>query len=97
MLSERTLFQHLQLVQALKDPEAEVNAFKMLAKVSSAENRSSDALEYLEQARRIAAREGYRNELRRIHCLIGTTRGAMEFGFFAERLVEKIAGDFPLV
>jgi len=38
----------------------------------------------LEQARRIAEREGHRNELRRINCLIGVSKGTMEFIAFTE-------------
>ena len=55
----RTCFeQHLQLVQALLDPEAEVNAWVMLAKLCNSEENFLDALENLEQARKIAARCG---------------------------------------
>lgn len=38
-----------------------------------------DALDCLEQARRIAEREGHMNELRRINCMIGVSRGITEF------------------
>jgi hypothetical protein len=43
-----------------------------------------DALEDLEEARRIAEKEGYLNELRRIHCLVGVSRGALQFGEFTQ-------------
>jgi hypothetical protein len=41
-----------------------------------------EALSNLEQAKFIAEREGFLNELRRIHCLIGVVKGTMEFSNF---------------
>ena len=43
-----------------------------------------EALESFEEARRIAEREGHHNELRRINCLIGVSKGTMEFIRFTE-------------
>lgn len=87
-VTARTCFeQHLQLVQALADPEAEVNAWKILAKVCTSEEKYADALEQLEEARKIASREGYLNELRRIHCLIGIARGLMDFPDFLGKVL----------
>lgn len=55
-----------------------------LASLSTAQEHHAEALESLEQARRIAEREGHRNELRRINCLIGVSKGTMEFIAFTE-------------
>lgn len=83
----RTCFdQHLQLIQALLDAEAEINAWKLLAELCNAQESYAEALQHLEQARTIAQREGSLNELRRIHCLIGVARGTMEFADYAESL-----------
>eukprot|EP00428_Durinskia_dybowskii_P082622 CAMPEP_0170428512 /NCGR_PEP_ID=MMETSP0117_2-20130122/39810_1 /TAXON_ID=400756 /ORGANISM="Durinskia baltica, Strain CSIRO CS-38" /LENGTH=99 /DNA_ID=CAMNT_0010687811 /DNA_START=45 /DNA_END=341 /DNA_ORIENTATION=- len=72
----RTCFdQHLQLVQALIDPEAEIEAWKLMAGLSTAQENHEEALDSFEQARRIAEREGHHNELRRINCLIGVSKG----------------------
>jgi hypothetical protein len=119
--------QHLQLVQALIDPEAEIEAWKLvsmvqllkfftalliwrgvcrfdyalqtgskrdsfhicssvlqLASLSTAQDNHVEALESFEEARRIAEREGHHNELRRINCLIGVSKGTMEFIRFTE-------------
>mmetsp|Transcript_3419 Transcript_3419/g.5327 ORF Transcript_3419/g.5327 Transcript_3419/m.5327 type:complete len:365 (+) Transcript_3419:54-1148(+) len=80
--------QHLQLVQALIDPEAEIAAWKLLASLSTAQENHEDALDSLEQARAIAEREGHRNELRRINCLIGVCKGTTEFIKFTESGVD---------
>ncbi len=91
LVTARTCFeQHLQLVQALLDPQAEINAWKILAKLCNAEANYSYALENLEQAARIAIREKYMNELRRVNCLIGVARGQLNFTAFAENLVESV-------
>lgn len=50
-----------------------------LASLSTAQDNHMEALESYEQARRIAEREGHHNELRRINCLIGVSKGTMEF------------------
>eukprot|EP01031_Cornospumella_fuschlensis_P033112 gene33112-40054_t len=85
----RTCFdQHLQLIQALMDPEAEILAWKLLADLSTAEENFADAAHKLEQARKIAEKEGLLNELRRIHCLIGVSKGTVEFRNFANSLLE---------
>lgn len=57
---------------------------QQLASLSTAQEHHAEALESLEQARRIAEREGHRNELRRINCLIGVSKGTMEFIAFTE-------------
>ena len=85
--------QHLNLVQALHDKEAEMNAWKMLAELSAIEG-SSDAIENLQEAQRVAAKEGYTSELRRIHCLLGRATGSAEFYEYANTVVaECIAHD----
>lgn len=53
-----------------------------LADLSSAEENFAEAAHKLEQARRIAEKEGLLNELRRIHCLIGVAYGTLEFRSF---------------
>jgi tetratricopeptide (TPR) repeat protein len=83
--TSRTCFdQHLQLVQALFDPEAEIGAWKLLATLCSAREHHADALDNLEQARKIAEKEGFFNELRRIHCLIGVSGGALSLETFMD-------------
>ena len=87
LTTSRTCFeQHLQLVQALLDSDAEINAWKLLARLNTLEGRHADSLESLDQARRVATREGHMNELRRINCLVGLARAGLEFDGFAERL-----------
>lgn len=81
--TSRTCFdQHLQLVQALFDPEAEIEAWKLLATLCSARGHHVDALDNLEQARKIAEKEGFFNELRRIHCLIGVSGASLNLDSF---------------
>lgn len=90
--TSRTCFeQHLQLVQALLDPDAEINAWKLLARLGTMEERHSESLDCLEQARRIATREGHMNELRRINCLLGMAKAGLEFDGFVEGLVAASA------
>lgn len=87
----RTCFeQHLQLIQALVDPEAEVNAWKLLAKLHFSEENYEQSLENLEQARKVATREGFHNELKRIFCLIGTSKGMMTFDSHAKGLLDQL-------
>jgi hypothetical protein len=52
--------------------------------LATAQENHAEALESLEHARRIAEREGHRNELRRINCLIGVSKGTMDFIAFTE-------------
>jgi len=86
----RTCFeQHLQLVQALLDPDAEINAWKLLAKLDAQEGRHAQSLESLDQARRVATREGHMNELRRINCLVGLSKAGLEFEGFVEELAAR--------
>lgn len=98
-------------MQALFDPEAEVNAWKLvcffvtffvfhsftdcfecfqLAKLHHNGGNFNDALENLEQARRVATREGYRNELKRILCLIGISKGSIDFDSYAQSLISDL-------
>ena len=63
--TSRTCFQqHLQLVQTLSDPPAEVIAWIMISKIAKAQGSIGDALESLERARAIAEKEHLVNELR---------------------------------
>lgn len=81
--------QHLQLVQALADYEAEINAWKLLANLYKLNDNHIDALDALGHARTIAEREGYLNDLRRINCLIGVTQGTLDFFNFSSSLLEQ--------
>jgi tetratricopeptide (TPR) repeat protein len=85
--------QHLQLVQSLADPEAEVNAWVMLAKVCSSQRAFSESLEHLEQARKIAEKHRFRNELRRIHCLMGVSRATIDFGDYTAQLLDFVQSE----
>ena len=87
------VLQHLQLVQSLADPEAEVNAWIMLAKVCSIDNNHSESLEHLEQGRKIAEKFRFRNELRRIHCLMGVSRATVDFGAYTEQLLQYVEAE----
>jgi tetratricopeptide (TPR) repeat protein len=88
----RTCFeQYLQLVQALLDPEAEVSAWKILANLSTREQNHEVALENLEQASRIALKNQYMNELRRINCLIGEARGNLYFDNHSDNVLASLA------
>jgi hypothetical protein len=87
----RTCFeQHLQLVQTLSDAEAEVCAWKALAHVCSVESKHGEALEYLEQARNIAHKNHFTNELRTIHCLIGVARGMLDFNSYSDMIIDFV-------
>ena len=91
LATSRTCFeQHLQLVQALLDPDAEINAWRLLSRLNTLESRHAEALESLDQARRVAAREGHMNELRRINCLVGLAKAGLEFEAYAESLVQTV-------
>jgi tetratricopeptide (TPR) repeat protein len=81
--------QHLQLVQALADYEAEINAWKLLANLYKLNENHIDALDALGHARAIAEREGFLNDLRRINCLIGVTQGTLDFFNFSSSLLEQ--------
>ena len=83
----RTCFeQHLNLVQALQDREAEVNAWKILSELSTMDG-SDDVADNLQEARRVAAKEGYTSELRRVHCLLGRASGLRSFSDFAQSVI----------
>lgn len=84
----RTCFeQHVQLIQALQDPEAEVNAWKLLANLLIKEENHEAAIDALHQAREIAAKNKLNSELRRIHCLIGESSSANSFIDYTRKLV----------
>ena len=92
LTTARTCFeQYLQLVQALLDSEAEINAWKTLAYVCELEENYGNALENLEQASKIASKNKYMNELRRINCLIGMARGNLFFDRESEELLSIAA------
>ncbi len=89
--TSRTCFeQHLQLVQALLDPEAEINAWKLLAKLCGREENFADAMENLSQAAKIAVNNGMLNELRRINCLIGMAQGQLGFAGQTDALLAAL-------
>jgi tetratricopeptide (TPR) repeat protein len=88
--SRTCLEQHLQLSQTLEDVEAEVNAWKLLAKAATLNEDSIAALEYLEHARRVARRENYPSQLRRIHCQIGITKGTSTMQIYFDNLVSQV-------
>jgi len=79
--------QHLQLVQALQDAEAEIVAWKLLANLASCEERHYDALDSLDEAKKIAEKNDFFNELRRIHCLIGVSKGTIDFANVVDQLL----------
>jgi len=84
----RTCFeQHLQLVQSLSDPEAEIKAWDLLADLCETEGNTPDALENLLQAQRICEREGLLNELRRVNCLVGVIKAQLHFDRHVEHLL----------
>ena len=84
----RTCFeQHVQLIQALQDPEAEVNAWKLLANLLVKEENHQAAIDALHQAREIASKHKLNSDLRRIHCLIGESSAANSFTNHIRKLV----------
>ena len=92
LATARTCYeQYLQLVQALLDPEAEINAWKLLADLSTREENYELALENLEQASRIALKNKQMNELRRINCLMGEARGSLFFDNHSDNIVASLA------
>ena len=89
----RTCFeQHLNLVQALQDREAEVNAWKILAELSALEG-NDDVTDNLQEARRVAAKEGYTSELRQIHCLLGRASAFKLFHDYAQTVIAENLGN----
>ncbi len=92
LTTARTCFeQHLQLVQALLDPEAEINAWKLLARLCGLEENFADALENLAQASKLAMQSKQLNELRRINCLIGVAQGHLKFDELTSDLLASLA------
>lgn len=57
-----------------------------LASLSEAQEAHADALDSLEQCRKIAERENFLNELRRIHCYIGISQGNINFKKYAQNV-----------
>ena len=49
----------------------------------------NEALENLEEARQLAEKHNYKNELRRIHCLIGVAKGVTEFANINENIINN--------
>ena len=47
-------------------------------------------IEYLEHARRVAVREKYPSELRRIHCQIGIAKGTHTMQAYADNLLMQV-------
>jgi len=92
LATARTCFeQHLQLVQALLDPGAEINAWKLLAKLCGLEENFAAALDNLEQASKLAVQSKQLNELRRINCLIGVAQGQLQFGQLTQDLLAALS------
>lgn len=90
-VTAKTCFeQHLQLVQALSDNEAEIKAWKMIADVKYAEADYSASIESLEQAKKIAIKEGSLNELKKIHCHIGISTGNLDFEEYTNLLKKSL-------
>jgi len=61
-----------------------------LAALGSQEEKYGEALENLEQARRVASKEGFTNELKRILCQIGIVKGSMRYGAFCDSLAAEL-------
>lgn len=91
-------------MQSLQDAEGEINAWKLvsirimcsvhidnsvqLAEVSTAQENHPAALDLLEHARRVAVKNGFNSELKRILCLIGISRGISDFPMHADKLID---------
>jgi len=43
-------------------------------------------LDNLEEARKIAEKEGYYNDLKRIHCLMGIAKGTLQFSQYSQAI-----------
>jgi hypothetical protein len=68
------------------DSEAEISAWILLSELCTVQENYADAVDNLEEARKIAEKEGFVNDLRRIHCLIGVAKGTLEFQNYAASL-----------
>jgi hypothetical protein len=55
------------------------------------QNKWDEALEFLEQARTIAQRNEFLNELRRLHCLIAVAKGNIEFDAFTDGVANSLS------
>jgi hypothetical protein len=77
----------------LQDVEGEVNAWKLLATLSTKQENYSSALEFLDHARRISLKNGFYNELRRILCLMGMAKGNLSFPNFADQILSSLDDD----
>ena len=78
--------QHLQLIQALVDPEAELKAWMMLAKITQQENKHDLTVDNLQQALKIAIKENLRNEIGRINSMIGISKGNLHLGQYCSEI-----------
>jgi hypothetical protein len=77
----------------LQDVEGEVNAWKLLATLCTKQENYSGALEFLDHARKISLKNGFYNELRRILCLMGMTKGNLSFPSFADSILSSLDED----
>jgi hypothetical protein len=57
-----------------------------LSELCTAQENFADALDNLEEARKIADKESFCNDLKRIHCLMGIAKGTLEFGQYCGTL-----------
>ena len=78
--------QHLQLVQALSDHEAELKAWQVLGHIKYTLGDSVSSVEALDQAKRIAIKYKYFNDLRKIQCLIGISQGSLHFEDYSDSI-----------
>jgi tetratricopeptide (TPR) repeat protein len=79
--------QHRQLTQSLQDIPAEINAWKLIAKLFMLEGELAQAQESLLQARTKATNAGLLNELRIINCLLGEVRASESFDAYVDELL----------
>ncbi len=61
-----------------------------MANISSCQSNYEESIELLEHARRVALKNGYYNELRRILCLSGIARGNATFNSHADMIIENL-------
>ena len=83
--------QHLQLVQAVKDSSAEVNAWMQLGHLANASEDFANAVECYEQAAGIAEAQGEMGMLKRINCHLGISRGNLSLDSHFEMLAAESA------
>lgn len=80
--------QHLHLVQSLKDPSAEINAWTQLGHLANLDSDYEAAVSAYENASQIAEQEGEIGTLKRIICNIGVARGNAGLKGHMEKLGE---------